>query len=106
MESLHREVGSMRQDFCGLDLCLHIIWLLSVSMYAVPCGRDAFLACDSEWTYCLQQNKTRRASCVASCFVQNGNCDSDSICITKVPENDGTPRLQCVKSDGRSHGHH
>ena len=66
----------------------------------MPCGQDAFLACDSEWTYCLQQNKTRRATCVADCFSRNGNCPEDEICVTAMSEGDESPRLQCVDTEG------
>ena len=62
----------------------------------VPCGHDAFLACDSEWTYCLQQNKTRDANCVGSCLSSNGNCGNDEVCITD--ENLG---LECLDKGGK-----
>ena len=74
----------------------------SLSLCSVPCESDAFLACDSEWTYCLQQRVTRRAECVSSCLSRNGNCAEDSICITTVSENQ-RPTLQCLERDGECH---
>ena len=79
-----------------------IVWLgvtVNLVFFCVPvlCGDDALLACDSEWTYCLQQNKTRQAECVPSCLLQNGNCEEERICIT----NPGLrPALECVDRDG------
>lgn len=57
------------------------------------------MACDSEWTYCLEQNKTKRADCVGSCLSYNGYCDDDSVCVTAIDED--TPKLKCLDSQGK-----
>ena len=56
------------------------------------------MACDSEWTYCLEQNKTKRATCVGSCLSNNGGCNDDSVCITTFSRDRFD--LQCVDYDG------
>ncbi len=70
-----------------------------LSLPIVTCGSDAYIACDSEYLYCIQNNKTRRASCVSSCFGVNGYCEDDQVCTTTITE-EGSTSLQCQDLNG------
>ncbi|XP_064395180.1 zonadhesin-like isoform X2 [Halichondria panicea] len=59
------------------------------SLY-VPCDADVSLACDSAFLRCVVENTTRYASCVPSCYLNNGNCDSDQTCIVQLVEHGST----------------
>ena len=80
---------------CHVSILYHYVRSY-VHIHVVPSRSNAFLACDSEFTHCLQQSVSRRASCVGSCLPRNGNCPSSELCITNITT--GSPRLQCLKN--------
>ena len=69
----------------------------------VVCDSDVSLDCDKDFLYCLQQNKTRQAFCIPSCFSNNGGCSNDKICITASGEEEEkvTGQVKCISPNGK-----
>ena len=65
----------------------------------VPCDVEVSLACDSVFLRCVVENTTKYASCVPSCYLDNGNCDDDQTCVVALADHGST--VHCLNFDGR-----
>ncbi len=80
------------------DGCMQIIIPSFFSVHIVPCTADVLLTCDSNFLRCVVENTTRHASCLPSCYLNNGNCDYDQTCVVDVTEIGST--VHCLNRDG------